>query len=173
MKNKNEILNELNELSPLLSALKKNENDVAVSDNYFEQMQCAVLERTKAEKKIVPLKNTKNYFAKVAVAASICFAIFFIVLNFGDNMNKNEEIISLSVSQNEIQNYIAENIDDFTAEEIGQFYAKQVSADSEAGNIHKEQPEVLKLSEEEIEYYLEDNPGYIGDLLGSELITIF
>ena len=122
MKEKDKIKDELNELSPFLSNLKK-KNSFQVPPNYFEQMQREVLTKAKQleEKKPAPsswisqlmdqlsqLLQPKFALALTGVAALVIFILF----RLSPNEMTLQELNLADISSEEMQDYLADNLED-------------------------------------------------------------
>lgn len=172
MKNKQEILDELNEVAPLLSSLKKESSEVVIPDNYFDNFQASVCSQVKEERtNVVSIKRNPFRIIKIGIAASVFLAIFFLVVHFKNANNQTEIIVKTPASSTEIQHYITENINDFTVEEVGQFVAMQTNNKIQTEVIST--PSNAVLTDEEINQFVENNPVYISDLYDDETATIF
>lgn len=172
MKNNKEILDELNEVAPLLNALKKEISEVNVPENYFENMQNNVFSEVKEERaNVISIKRNPFLFVKIGMAASVFFAMLFLVLHFRNANNQTEIIAETQTPTTEIQNYITENIDDYTIDDVGKFVALNINKQTQVQAT--EITEIPEFTENEIDAYIENNPVYISDLYGDETTTIF
>lgn len=179
MENNKEILDELNELSPLLNSLKEKGNKLEVLANYFQEMQKEVLSKLEVkEDKVIAIKSKRNYFIKIGVAASVAFLLLFLVFHLNKDTQKtnvdfeatNTQPFSKEM-QTDINNYISENIDAYSVEEVGQFIAQQRPVNTKISADEKQ--DISMFSEEEIQRYVDENPVYTSDLINDELTSIF
>ncbi|MEZ5037713.1 MAG: hypothetical protein R2760_09535 [Chitinophagales bacterium] len=179
MENNKEILDELNELSPLLNSLKEKGNKLEVLANYFQEMQKEVLSKLEVkEDKLIAIKSKRNYFIKIGVAASVAFLLLFLVFHLNKDTQKtnvdfeatNTQPFSKEM-QTDINNYISENIDAYSVEEVGQFVAMQTNNKIQTEAITTSSNAVM--TDEEINQFVENNPVYISDLYDDETATIF
>ncbi|TNF42088.1 MAG: hypothetical protein EP310_06430 [Bacteroidetes bacterium] len=75
--NKITTMDELNKIAPELSKIKK-ENPFRVPENYFEDFSARLQERLEAEKKGVPVKQSRVIqFLKPAIGLAAGFALIF------------------------------------------------------------------------------------------------
>ena len=167
---KKECEDELREISPFLADLKKNkegEEPFRTPKFYFDTLADKVMEKAVAKPIITPQYQVRPSFFEMAQKwlASVMqprYAIGFAtvaLLAVGGwfFIQKNQQNVDSFASNEEIHQYIADNIDDF---DEALLLEQGFLADSDAlnpeqnakGNIEK-----INASDDEIEQYLKDN----------------
>lgn len=96
----------------------------SVSENYFEDLEAKILERTiYAEKeavKVVPLYKKKSFYASAANIAAV-FVLFLSILNF-EKITPVQASSLHNVELTSLENYIEEGNIDFSSSEISSFF---------------------------------------------------
>lgn len=137
---KNEVKEELKELSPFLYKLKEKEAPFQVPEGYFNQLQDELLEQFKPSleqvhssrqswnsQKLLDLigwmLQPRMAMAVASVLIVLVAAWFLLPTNSGSH---NQELSFASLSSEEIRNYIDNNLDDFDEETV-----KEVAQDDQ------------------------------------------
>ncbi|MEZ4980592.1 MAG: hypothetical protein R2769_03200 [Saprospiraceae bacterium] len=129
MKKNTSLKEELHDLSPLLSKLKEGEQpEPKIPGNYFHNMQFEVLNKLKEDLEPNPVSATPKdsipwyqriFQPKFALAYAAVIAVCLGIFWWSGQENLPAETIAMEdVSQEEILNYIEENISSFEAEEL-------------------------------------------------------
>lgn len=169
MKNKNEILSELEIISKILYDIKKKDAQKDdVPDNYFENLEHNIF--SKINPKIVKERSIFSYLKPIALAASIVGVLVFSIIKFY-TINKpyadcNETLACLS--QSEIQAYVADNIQEFESEEIYHVFESSLTND-----VANNTEQISEMEEDAVHTYIEENPTTINDLINEENNYIF
>ena len=120
MKKDNDILKELQDLSPELSKLKK-DFDEPLPYNYFESLPEKIFDRIRTEEAKVPVWQSwlaTVFQPKLRLAYAIA-AVFVLGLFIMNNMDDNPPSLDdqfAELSQNELSSYVMANLDDFDGE---------------------------------------------------------
>lgn len=158
MNRKNEIKEELKEHSPFLSKLKEEELPFKVPDRYFQNLQAEVLRQVKAEE--APAKAQKIWLEQLleqikwwlqprpALALASMVLLVAVGLNFLSNNSTATSDFSLAdLSEEEIRNYVSDNLDEFDLDLI-----LQVNASDPEWELNP----TLDLKDAELEQYLDE-----------------
>jgi ATP-dependent helicase YprA (DUF1998 family) len=146
------LLLQTKEESAVLSALKKEKPQVP--DSYFENFGDTVLSKIKPEENGKEIKLPKsqnkifNLFSKIAFAASIVGAIFFIKQGVQPTINENncEDGIAC-LTQDEIYNYMNANSHEFETEDVQETVQSVIEITESKVDAEKK----------EVEQYIESN----------------
>ena len=111
---KNEVIKELNELSPILRAIKEWPVDVP-GTAYFEQMESDILFKIKREEKVKAGVFEIRYFMKAAAAVIIMGASIWMYLSY---QPANQPLTDFVFSDEELLDYLLENVDEIDRELI-------------------------------------------------------
>ena len=158
MEDKNYILDELQEISPLLAKMKqeKPKEGYQTPKFYFEASADKVLQRIKTEDAPKVAAKTENgiwvaiqslFALRSAAMAMAVLLISFSIFYFSPKVNNNDTALAQNLSKEEITAYIQENIDDFD---------ETMLIENSSMNINEEE-KILDLQDEDL------------DLLESEL----
>lgn len=140
---KNEVNEELTKLAPTLLALKNKRSGLKVPDNYFSDMQQAVLAQVVTPKPTATIRTMQV----LSVAAAVLLAVLALWLLTPSQAPTYDAQLAL-----EIEQYIFDNIDDFDTESIATF-ALMDSEPTEATVL-----EILEdIPEEDVEIYIENH----------------
>lgn len=161
---KEDINKELNELSPFLSSLKK-EEPFKTPKFYFDTLADRVMEQVKTETQAAPPQLVKqpslterlsNWLSALwqprtawAFATVCVFVVAGLFLIKNQKPARTDNVAD--VSTEEIQQYINENIQDFDEDLI--LNKGQIAAGTEGGNVMR----AVEFSDSELEKYLNDN----------------
>jgi len=125
---KNEIREELNELSPFLSKMKEEENGFKVPQNYFKTLPNQVFQKLGSEPS--PLSTAQNSspgfwnnfnisiqsLLKPKYALAFSTVVLMLLVGVFWMNNSSEPATYANLTSEEIQNYISDNIDEFEEE---------------------------------------------------------
>ena len=104
MKNKNDILDELEKEAPFLSKLKK-ENHFSTPKNYFEVLPEVISNKNLNKKSLRFLFDRLSYSISVPIASFII--VFFVVFNWNNNSTDleltNEQLSELIIDEDYIE----------------------------------------------------------------------
>lgn len=170
MKERNNILNELNEISPLLKSLKEQEQTINCDNNFFNDIQNNVIHEIHNDKKIVPLWRTKLFIIKTAVAASVVIAIAFGIFH----KNTNTNTLQITPENNQYAAFVQKN---YTAPTVKNVINDIVSEHTDIIPIQENQalenlPEQDEMNEA-INTFLTNNPTSVEDLINEDDTSIF
>jgi hypothetical protein len=174
MKNNQDILDELNELSPMLYELKNREIEIEIPENYFEELQHNVRAKIKEEEKIIPFRFRD--IVKTGMAATVFLAIIFAALHIPASKNTAAQDgydKFASIQKNDNQYYNIKNINHYTEEETGMMFADEWTTELIAADEWTENIAAADITETEMEQYIAAHPVYMSDLIDNELTTIF
>ena len=173
MKNKKEVKEELQHLSPFLSDLKK-ENPFKVPQQYFEQLPDELMNRVRKDRlrssdktKVSWLDQFLNELVRIFSPRLVAgFATCVLLLAAGffflrQEQNPAEQEFLAGVSNEEIQQYLSDNIDDIDDEML-------IEMSLSHHNVDVLGP--IDLKEEEMEEFIEDFMDDIDDETLEELL---
>jgi hypothetical protein len=137
---KNEIKEELKNLSPMLSQLKEQDDPFKVPQGYFKQFQEAMLEQLKepernTDKAPTPwslqnLLDQLTWLFQPRMALALSSVLILLIAGwflFNKNTSvQSQELNFAALSVEEIQQYIDSNLDDFDEETV-----KQIAQDDQ------------------------------------------
>lgn len=148
--NKQEVAEELSELSPLLASMPK-QTPFTAPDSYFEGLgHEVILRRNQSQSgRIVTMGRRVKLFKRCLAAAAVAGVISIGAVMLSKSYNEHSLDRQLAqISDQEIIDFLQSNTDAFDNENI----FTNVSLEEEAPSVLPEE-----LSEAEIESYLEDN----------------
>ena len=158
MNRKNEIKEELQEHSPFLSKLKEEELPFKVPDHYFQNLQEEVLRQVKTE--AAPANTQKTWLDQLLEQVqwllqprpALAFASIVLLIAVGLNfLSTSDEVTSdfslADLSEEEIRNYVSDNLDEFDIDLI-----LQVNASDPEWELNP----TLDLEDAELEQYLDE-----------------
>ena len=205
MNNRNDILDELQEISSVLADIKLAEVKPEIPSGYFEQLVDAIWLQVKDEPnfsvlsgldknqslgipaqyfenfsdvlmqkieqqeqeieqgKIIPIKRNERiiYLRRFAFAASLVGVILLGVKLFHKTtlpVNECEDGFAC-LTQDEIRQYVNDNIDDFEPEQIHEAFPSKIETQEiENTVLPKEEINIPKIDEKQIEQYIKENP---------------
>lgn len=166
MKNKDELRDELNELSPLLAKRKGMDEGFKVPKDYFSALPDEIMEKVqpKAQPNLVPQSNwldgiaeffqslfQPRYALAYASVAILVVAGIYLSDGFGGNgesIHVTTPIVSLeNISDEVLENYLADNIETIDDDILEEYF---VESDVKNTNDYNETDEIDEFIEEDI-----------------------
>lgn len=144
MKNKDNINEELKTISPLFSRLEKPASE-SPNSAYFEQLQKKVWGEINQAAPIAQQENWLEslrqklawiFIPKYALSMAVVFSFLLFVINYFSFQNTKEMATLASLSDIEIQSFLADNIDEFDEQILIQENVETPSLDE---NVSAEQ----------------------------------
>lgn len=161
MENKNSR-EELKELSPFLSKMKKKEDGFSTPENYFNYLENSIMEQVSLEPNPLGVSSreekNKPWFSWFSAKTVASFASVLLLIGAGLFLinQKTEPTTNVNtfaeLTEEEILNYLSDNIDDLDVYSIGELTEENTGSDFD----------MLDLDEKDMEYILEEYDG--GDL---------
>ncbi|PCJ81595.1 MAG: hypothetical protein COA57_13970 [Flavobacteriales bacterium] len=158
MTNKENISDNLKETAPKLASINKEESPFKVPDNYFSTLP------EKVRSKTVDLENGKTslwdvllqYRLRPQLAVTIiivigAFGYWFYNTNYSDDITPDYTAIAGNISDEDIEKYIALNLDTFDDQMLGEYVSLM------NGNDYTEESEFDKELEEYILNNIDEN----------------
>jgi len=154
MTNKENISDKLKETAPKLASINKEENPFKVPDNYFstfpEKIRAKTVDLEKDKTSIWDVLS--QYLLKPQLAVTIiivigAFGYWFYSNNYSADITIDYTNIASTISDEDIENYIALNLDTFDDEMLGEYVSLM------NGNDYTEESEFDK----ELEEYILNN----------------
>lgn len=198
MREKDNIKDELNELSPFLAKLRKSDDGFEVPEDYFQSFESNLMARIKAEEEVKnwsPSATTStestqpaSWMSKVLTwlktpQISISFAMVLVIIvaisvilqptmpnGATAEMISVEEAIS-DISTEEMLAYVEANVEQFDETLLSEVVEIEVVEDIKVEEtIQVETPTLETIETEELEQYLEENIGDFDESLIEEEI---
>jgi hypothetical protein len=148
--------------------LDKNQS-LGIPAQYFENFAGQVMQKIQQQEeeiqqgKIIPIKRSVTiiYLKRFAVAASLAGVILLGVKLFHKSTvpaNECEDGFAC-LTQDEIRQYVNDNIDEFEPEQIHEAFPSKIETQEiENTVLPKEEINTSKIDEKQIEQYIKDNP---------------
>jgi hypothetical protein len=177
MKRKEDIRKELEELSPFLAKLKKEKDGFEVPVDYFQGLSDQIMDRIKAEEQPAPqaspatpawvtqVKQAIQWLVQPQYALAIASVAILLVAgwwwNQSNTLRPSSDALFAELSQEDILNYIDQNIENFGTE--------LVTAVEQSPGTQDILPAV-PLEEEAVEEYLDEILNELNDEELEELL---
>lgn len=178
MNNKHNIKKELEELSPFLANLKKEDSSFGVPDDYFQKMQGEVFRKVEASN-VSQKEKAPSFFQKtITDSVQTIYALlygrylmpvvsFLFLIAVGGvyllkpgattpTIGKSELLLFADISVEEIDSYIEENIDDFEMDELVDLIDTETIAAIETDNINTFENANDEAFEAELDDYIDE-----------------